>query len=150
VVRELNDQLYFNTFQLGLDELLRYADRNAMAHGREVRLPYLNHELVSFVFSLPETLKIGQGHTKWILRKAISGRLPDEITWKRRKTGFEPPQKEWMQHPLLVDQLNESKKRLVGRGILNKSVLDKGAVGHDAYAKNSAEWRWLITGMFQA
>ncbi len=40
VVRGLNDLLYFNTFRSGLEELLRYADRNSMAHGREVRLPF--------------------------------------------------------------------------------------------------------------
>ncbi len=37
---------------MGLDELLRYADRNSMAHGREVRLPFLSHELVEFIFTL--------------------------------------------------------------------------------------------------
>ena len=41
---------------MGLEELLRFADRNSMAHGREVRLPFLNHELVEFIFSLPANL----------------------------------------------------------------------------------------------
>src|SRR4030095_5525241 len=49
---------YFNTCMHGLEELLRYADRNSMAHGREVRLPFLNHELVEFIFSLPANDKI--------------------------------------------------------------------------------------------
>ena len=47
----LNGALYFNMMQHGLEELLRYADRNSMAHGREVRLPFLSHELVEFIFS---------------------------------------------------------------------------------------------------
>src|SRR4029079_15961702 len=66
VVRELNDILYFNTLQTGLEELLRFADRNSMAHGREVRLPFLSHELVQFIFSLPSNYKIRNGFTKWI------------------------------------------------------------------------------------
>ncbi|HKC36447.1 MAG TPA: asparagine synthase (glutamine-hydrolyzing), partial [Chitinophagaceae bacterium] len=46
----LNGVLYFNTCMHGLEELLRYADRNSMAHGREVRLPFLDHELIEFIF----------------------------------------------------------------------------------------------------
>ena len=53
VVKQLEDILYYNTFITGLPELLRYADRNSMAHSREVRLPFLFHELVQFIFSLP-------------------------------------------------------------------------------------------------
>ena len=69
VVDKLNDILYFNTRQSGLQELLRYADRNSMAHSREVRLPFLSHELVEFIFSLPSSLKIKEGWSKWILRQ---------------------------------------------------------------------------------
>ena len=56
----LNGVLYFNTCMHGLEELLRYADRNSMAHGREVRLPFLSHELVEFLFSLPSILRSGR------------------------------------------------------------------------------------------
>ena len=65
----LNGALYFNTCTHGLEELLRYADRNSMAHGREVRLPFFHHELVEFIFSLPSHFKIRNGWTKWLLRK---------------------------------------------------------------------------------
>ena len=61
---------------MGLEELLRFADRNSMAHGREVRLPFLNHELVEFVFSLPSQLKMHEGWTKFLLRKAMDKKLP--------------------------------------------------------------------------
>jgi asparagine synthase (glutamine-hydrolysing) len=56
IITKLNDILHFNTHTMGLEELLRFADRNSMAHGREVRLPFLNHELVEFIFSLPPIL----------------------------------------------------------------------------------------------
>lgn len=58
---DIKTDLYFNTCTHRLEELLRYADRNAMAHGREVRLPFLSHELVEFIFSLPSILKSGTG-----------------------------------------------------------------------------------------
>ncbi len=93
----LNGVLHFNTFTHGLEELLRYADRNSMAHGREIRLPFLSHELVEFVFTLPSDFKIRNGWTKWLLRETMKNKLPNEIVWRRDKVGFEPPQKKWME-----------------------------------------------------
>ena len=90
--------------------MLRYADRNSMAHGREVRLPFLSHELVEFIFSLPSHFKIHDGWTKWILRKTVEKKLPPEIVWRKDKIGFEPPQKSWMEHKLVQDYLHESKR----------------------------------------
>src|ERR1043166_6319752 len=52
-VSALRKILWWHTTRQGLAELLRYADRNSMAHSREVRLPFLDHRLVEFVFSLP-------------------------------------------------------------------------------------------------
>ena len=88
VVLKLNDILYFDTCQFGLEELLRYADRNSMAHGLELRLPFLSHELVEFLFSLPDRFKIRQGYTKWILRKSMENILPPEITWRNGESRF--------------------------------------------------------------
>lgn len=84
-----------------------------MAHGREVRLPFLSHELVEFVFSLPSQLKIHNGYTKWLLRNAMDKKLPDDIVWRTEKTGFEPPQQAWMQTALLQDYIQEARRKLV-------------------------------------
>lgn len=85
IVTKLNDILYFNTMCNGMEELLRYADRNSMANGTEVRLPFLNAELVQFIFSLPSTFKIRNGYPKWILRKLMQNKLPDSIVWRTDK-----------------------------------------------------------------
>lgn len=87
----LHSMLHYATFKGGLQELLRYADRNSMAHSLEVRLPYLSHELVEFVFSLPDQFKFSSGYTKYILRKAMDPLLPGEICWRKEKIGFEVP-----------------------------------------------------------
>lgn len=144
LVTKLNDMLYFNTFQQGLEELLHYADRNAMAHGRELRLPFLSHELVEFIFSLPGSFKIHKGWTKWILRKMMEDRLPAEITWRRDKTGFEPPQKLWMQNEALREYIHEAKKILVNEKILKPASLHKKKQPRDAYAADNFDWRYLI------
>jgi asparagine synthase (glutamine-hydrolysing) len=143
VVKKLDDILYFNIFQMGLEELLRFADRNSMAHGREIRLPFLSHELVEFVFALPSSYKIRQGFTKWILRKSIENLLPTEIVWRREKIGFEPPQKLWMQNKKLQDLINESKKKLISKGILNEHTLQKNINPSNAYDAENSDWRYL-------
>jgi len=95
-VSALRKILWWHTTRQGLVELLRYADRNSMAHSREVRLPFLDHNLVEFVFSLPERLIIRDGWTKWILRQAFRGVVPEPILNRVDKLGYEPPQQRWL------------------------------------------------------
>ncbi|MBC7848812.1 MAG: asparagine synthase (glutamine-hydrolyzing) [Chitinophagaceae bacterium] len=147
VIKSFNDILHYNTTQSGLEELLRYADKNSMAHGCEVRLPFLQHELVEYIFSLPPTFKINEGYTKWILRKSMEQRLPREIVWRKDKTGFEPPQLKWMQTPAVVELINQAKEKLVQYRILNKSVLTKKIQPHSSYAADSRDWRYLSAGL---
>jgi asparagine synthase (glutamine-hydrolysing) len=147
-VAKLNDLLYFNTCHGSLQELLRYADRNAMAHGCEVRLPFLNHQLVEFVFSLPSTFKIRDGYTKWILRKSVDKLLPSSITWRKDKVGFEPPQENWMKEKKLKEMIGVAKVDLVNRQILDKAALHKKIQPHGAHAADSFDWRYLVASQW--
>jgi len=99
VFSNLKEHLHFSTCKIGLTELLRYADRNAMAHSVEVRLPFLSHELVEFEFSLPSSLMIKDGWTKYILRRSMEDILPTGIAWRKDKVGYEPPQQQWFSGP---------------------------------------------------
>ncbi len=143
VVTKLNDILHYNTIEGGLEELLRYADRNSMAHGREVRLPFLDHKLVEFIFSLPSNLKIHEGWTKWLLRQAMDKKLPGEIVWRKDKVGYEPPQQVWMENKTLQEYIFEAKKKLVASKILRQAVLDKKIEPKTAHADNNFDWRYL-------
>jgi asparagine synthase (glutamine-hydrolysing) len=146
---DLNGALYYNTFVNGLDELLRLADRNSMAHAVEVRLPFLGHELVEFLFTLPPSLKINQGWTKWILRKAMDEKLPGSITWRKDKTGFEPPQKTWMQQPGVMDSIMKAKKILAEENIITKEAAEAKVNPHHAYQLEHADWRyWSAAFLF--
>ncbi|MES1215609.1 MAG: asparagine synthase-related protein, partial [Bacteroidota bacterium] len=144
----LNGALYFNCFTHGLEELLRYADRNSMAHGCEVRLPFLDHKLVEFVFSLPAQFKIKEGWTKWLLRKASQNKLPAEIVWRKQKVGFEPPQQQWMQHKRVQEAIQESKKKLVAEKILQPGIIDKPVAATAAYDTENYDWRYLTAGLY--
>jgi len=146
---DLNGALYYNTFVNGLEELLRFADRNSMAHAVEVRLPFLDHSLVDFLFSLPPELKIHKGWTKWLLRKSVEDVLPKEIVWRKDKVGFEPPQKIWMSDKIVQDAINNGKQKLVEQKILNPSVLDEKIKPHNAYAADGWDWKyWSASYLF--
>jgi asparagine synthase (glutamine-hydrolysing) len=146
-VHSLNGALHFNTCVHGLEELLRYADRNAMAHGRELRLPFLSHELVEFVFSLPSRFKIRQGWTKWILRQSMQNDLPRSIAWRKDKTGFEPPQRSWMEDARVQDLILEAKKILVREKILDQRVLSRPVIPKSSHDADNFDWRYLTAAM---
>jgi asparagine synthase (glutamine-hydrolysing) len=148
VVEKLNDILYYDACMGSLQTLLRYADRNAMAHGIEVRLPFLQHELVSFIFSLPSELKFKNGFSKWILRESYRSSLPVEISFRKGKTGFEPPQKNWMQDETVQVQISLARQKLVDAGMLNTSVLKKPFNPQTAYASENEDWRHWNASLF--
>ncbi len=148
IVNKLNDILYFNTTEMGLEELLRFADRNSMAHGIETRFPFLDHELVEFIFSLPSRFKIHEGWTKWLLRKSMDKQMPDTITWRGEKTGYETPQRQWMENKLMQELIQEARKKLVTKGILKKSVLQKQIQPREAYAGDNYDWRYLCAAKY--
>ncbi|MFL5774527.1 MAG: asparagine synthase (glutamine-hydrolyzing) [Flavisolibacter sp.] len=146
---DLDGALYFDSFVIGLEELLRLADRNSMAHGAEVRLPFLSHQLVEFLFTLPSEMKIRNGWTKWLLRETVKGQLPEEITWRKDKIGFQPPQKKWMQQPDVKEAISQSKKILADEGILNRKAIQK-IQPHESYAAENMDWKyWSASFMFR-
>ncbi|WEK36693.1 MAG: asparagine synthase (glutamine-hydrolyzing) [Candidatus Pseudobacter hemicellulosilyticus] len=145
----LNGLLYYNSFQNGLETLLQYADRNSMAHGRELRLPFLYHELVSFVFSLPATLKIREGYSKWLLRKSMEPVLPATIVWRKDKIGFETPQQSWMQDRRIQELIRGGKEALVQKGVLKPGVLTKKIQPQENHAADNFDWRYLVAGTLQ-
>lgn len=81
------------------DDLLVKTDIASMAHGLEVRAPFLDHHFVEFASRIPSRCKVRWGKGKFILRQALRGVLPPEIL-ARRKMGFSPPLARWIQHDL--------------------------------------------------
>jgi asparagine synthase (glutamine-hydrolysing) len=81
------------------DDFLVKVDRASMACGLEVRPPLLDHELLELAARIPSRWKVYNGETKWLLKQAYRGRLPDDILW-RRKHGFDMPIDAWLRGPL--------------------------------------------------
>jgi asparagine synthase (glutamine-hydrolysing) len=83
-----------------LPNLLPYADRNAMAHGVETRLPFLDPEVAAIALAMPPTVLVHDGWTKWPLRKTLAasgGAIP---AWRRGKRWFGLPQRAWLRTDL--------------------------------------------------
>jgi len=79
-----------------LPTLLRNYDRYSMAESVEVRMPFMDHRLVSFVFSLPLSSKLGGGYTKRIVRDAMKDIVPEPILTRKDKIGWNAPLHNWL------------------------------------------------------
>ncbi len=84
----LGDALAAQTERVSLPSLLRFEDRNSMAHSIEARVPYLDHRVVELGFALPDALKLRGAQPKWVLREALRPVLPREVLERRDKIGF--------------------------------------------------------------
>ncbi len=102
----LADALRHDSLEGHLPTLLRYGDRNSMAHSREVRLPFCDHRIAEFVLSLPPEHLMGDAQTKRLLREAARGLLPEGVRAHWPKQGFRPPQELWFTGPLFQAALD--------------------------------------------
>lgn len=104
----LTNALVQDTFGRYLTTLLRYGDRNSMAHSREVRLPFCDHRIAEFVFNLPPHMLMGEVQTKRLLRESMRGILPESIRTRWNKQGFRPPQDLWFKSPAFLAMVRET------------------------------------------
>ena len=89
------------------DTFLEKVDRSTMAAGLEVRVPFLDNDLVDYVVRLPGGAKMPYGKKKWLLKAALRGIVPDEVLFGP-KIGFSVPFARWLQtslRPLFLDHL---------------------------------------------
>ena len=143
---ELHQSLYATLTQSVLPQLLRYADRNSMAFSREVRLPFLDHRLVEFLFAIPADQKLRDNTTKVVLRNTIAGVVPEEIRNRRDKLGFAPPEVSWLRGPLRswVEDVFSSagfRQREWTDPEIVDSIWNRFKNGDDAL--HTSIWRWL-------
>lgn len=115
----LNQMLYWEIKSFLVDHNLNYTDKMGMAVGVEVRVPFLDTELVNFSLSIPPRLKMKNGESKYILKKVAERYLPKEIIY-RSKSGFGAPVRKWIKSDM--DIMIKERLSLVNinrRGIYN-------------------------------
>lgn len=106
------------------NDMLVKVDRMSMSHSLEVRVPFLDHKLVDFAFTLPTHYKIDAKHRKKILKDAFKAYLPDEL-YHRGKQGFEVPLLKWFHTDLktmITDELLND-KFIKEQGIFNPTAI---------------------------
>ena len=94
--RHLHDARVADITAFSLPALLRFEDRNSMAHSIEARVPYVDRGVVSCALRIADTELLRDGFTKYPLRAVAARVLPDRIAWRRSKIGFEPPTASWL------------------------------------------------------
>ena len=127
--------------------LLMRVDKMTMATMVEGREPFLDHRLVEFVFQIPQSLRIKNRVSKYVLKKAVEGLIPDEIIY-RRKQGFAAPITEWMRNELhgwLRSEVMNS--RLVKENILDGSYVEKMLSIHKSGRKNFGQLLWNLLNL---
>ena len=139
----LNRRLYRMFHATVLPTILRNFDRLSMAHGVEVRMPFMDWRLVTYVMSLPDDAKSAQGISKFVARQAMAGLMPDSIRRARRKVGFNSPMPEWLNGPLrdwvttVLNHEDPAFDELVDTVALRKKV---------AAVSNQQAWDWEKVG----
>ncbi|MFQ5408083.1 MAG: asparagine synthase (glutamine-hydrolyzing) [Anaerolineales bacterium] len=148
--RTLNHRLRADTLQFSLPKLLRYEDRNSMAFSLEARVPFTDYRLVEFALRLPAEFKFRAGWSKWVLRAATVGRVPDAVRWRRDKVGFPAPEGAWLRHgreriiALLAGPNARVAPYLRVDGM--RARIDRALA--DAHLNHSHLWRWINLEMW--
>jgi asparagine synthase (glutamine-hydrolysing) len=120
--RTLHDHQWADLRYWSLPVLLRYQDRNSMAHGVEARVPLVDHEFLEFTLTVPEAFFFRRGMTKRLLVDALGTRLPRQLQDRRTKLGFDTPQASWLRGPL-----GEELERRLLEGQRVDSLIDRQA-----------------------
>lgn len=125
-----------------LPQLLRYADRNSMAFGRETRLPFLDHNLVEWVARLPDRALVSNGWQKLLLRRAGRGLLPHRVAWRADKMGYAAPLDRWLRRELKTWAYD----RLTTGPITQLDEYDRAALDAlwDEHQAGAAEHSWAL------
>jgi asparagine synthase (glutamine-hydrolysing) len=126
------------------DDLLHVADRISMAHSLELRVPFVDHELVEAVFALPDSVRVGAMQPKRLLRRALHSRLPEQH-FRAPKRGFVGPTAMWLRHELsemLADELAPDRvKRL---GYFDSRAIDRLRRDHMERRQNNEGVLWAL------
>jgi asparagine synthase (glutamine-hydrolysing) len=131
-----------------LPGLLQYGDALSMSSSVEVRQPFMDYRLVEFVFGLPYAMIHSGLESKFVLRKAMDGILPDTVRNSRKKIGFRTPLSDWLRNSLrepVRDILLSRTAKL--RSLLDYEILEAML---DRHLQNHADessylWRYLLT-----
>jgi asparagine synthase (glutamine-hydrolysing) len=135
----LDKMLYSDVTTYLPDCLLVKVDIATMANSLEARSPFLDHTLMEFAARIPSRLKIRNGQSKWILKRALRGLLPERILY-RRKMGFSMPLDSWLRGEL-KDMAHEL---LLSRRSLDRGYFSPAFIRQIFEEHLAGRWNWHI------
>jgi asparagine synthase (glutamine-hydrolysing) len=141
----LDQMLYIDTKTWLPDDLLIKADKMTMANSLELRVPLLDHRVLEFAAALPADFKVRGFTTKYLLKRALAKRVPNEIL-NRKKAGFPVPYERWLRedcrdtmYGVLLD------RRTLGRGYFEKTAIEKLLAANHESGRYPKELFSLVT-----
>ena len=142
----LQKRLVRSVKEANLPAYLRQADRNSMSVSVESRLPFLDYRLVEFLFGLPANFKIRDGYTKFILREATKGILPEDIRVRTGKQGLFTPYELWIKESesLINDTL--AKQDWIAQYV-NVPEIKRILAMENGITKKNAQTLWRILNL---
>jgi len=142
----INDILLTDMHLVLPDDMLTKVDLMSMANGLEVRVPFLDYEVVNFAFSLPVEYKINAGMRKRIVQDAFRDILPEQL-YNRPKKGFEVPLLKWFRGEMrsLIEEELLSEKFVLEQGIFDYAAI--AALKRQLFSSNPGDVHARIWGL---
>jgi asparagine synthase (glutamine-hydrolysing) len=139
-----NQAVYLYLKQYLQDEILVKVDRASMASSLEVRAPFLDYTLVEYICSLPPNFKLHYFSPKYLLKKLMAGKLPDEII-NRKKKGFGIPLSKWLKTDLKVLMTDLLAKNKIDReGFFDSQYIENLMKEHLAGKVDNRKKLWSL------
>jgi asparagine synthase (glutamine-hydrolysing) len=144
--QSLKDAL-LDHFEYKLEHLLKWEDRNSMYFSLEARVPFLDYRLVEKTLATTSDRIIRKGMTKYILREAMLGILPEKIRMRKDKIGFDTPEDEWFRQPIWQKKINEilQSNSFAKRNLINPEIAQLKYTQHLQGEINISKeiWKWI-------
>lgn len=138
-------RMIYSEFKLRLPELLLMrVDKIGMSTSIEARVPFLDHELVEFTMDIPMSMKVRNNVAKHLLKKAVTGLIPDEIIY-RKKMGFGAPMAHWLRGDF-GRQVESTimNSRLLDRGWFDRTYIQRLSREHRANRRDNSLYLWTL------
>jgi len=126
------------------NNLLSYGDAMSMANSFEVRFPLIDHKVIEFMTSIDSKWRIKDGQTKYLMKKILEGKIPDNII-NKPKLGLNPPMGLWLKKDLkvFIDEYL-SKERIEKRGLFNYEYIKQILYEHETDKRDRSLYIWAL------
>lgn len=137
-------QFLIRHFEYKFEHHLLWADKSGMYFSLETRFPFLDHNLVENTLASGITIK--NGMTKYLLREAMNGSMPDQIVKRKDKTGFLTPEQDWFRNKFFKEFFLDtlSMESIISKEFLDKAIYKKSLNDYSKSGIYCKEfWKWL-------